>query len=483
MKKSFEENIEVLPSLAKTETFKDELNFAEFPLALLSDTVDPSLKTITFTDSIFDQSTKQPVTRKLTISASDEYGLPRGLDEEILLGLLKLTDKNNFTERKVHFSIYELIKTLNWNESATSYKRIVEALDRLVGVTLYYDKAWWSKEEQCLVNEKFHILESVTIYDKERRMQSRKLNPHDENAGKSHFVWNEIVFRSFLAGNLKEIDIEVYRELKSNITKRMYRFLDKRFYHKRLYQRNILEFDLAMFAYEKVGISRKTTLSQVKRLLSKPIIELEEIGFLRPLKKEERFQKLKKGIWKVVFEKGTVETRSLLGEDQITALENLKSRGVIASKASKLVRSYSLSKIAEKISFHDWLVLKKDKRCSSNPAGFLVAAIEKDYPMPKGFMQSKDEARSELRVVVNRPLQKQPEVEVESQSDKNFAAWMSSLSDKEKSDIENEALKSTNDFSRRTYLAGKEKGGSLFKAVESNLFSEYFRTLEKAANS
>ena len=62
------------------ETYRDEMNFAEFPLALLDRPADGQ-KTLEFSDTIFDHGQNKPVVRKLTISASDRYVLPTPRDE------------------------------------------------------------------------------------------------------------------------------------------------------------------------------------------------------------------------------------------------------------------------------------------------------------------------------------------------------------------------------------------------------------------
>jgi len=64
---------------------RDELNLAEFPLAALADRVPSDQKTLVFTDTIWDQQARQTVVRRLTISASDRYGLPTALDDEHLV--------------------------------------------------------------------------------------------------------------------------------------------------------------------------------------------------------------------------------------------------------------------------------------------------------------------------------------------------------------------------------------------------------------
>lgn len=469
------------PESNKAERFKDELNFAEFPLASLADHVPNDQKTLTFVDTIFDQGSNQPVTRKLTISASDQYGLPRALDEEVILGLIQLSNRQGFRDKKVHFSSYELIKLFGWNESVRSYKRIEESLNRWISITLFYDKAWWSKEEKCWVNEKFHILESVTIFDKERKEKNKKLKPDDENAGRSYFIWNEKVFQSFQAGNLKEIDLDIYVELKSSISKRMYRFLDKRFY-----LRANLEFDLDTFAFEHIGVARSSSLSEVKRLLTNPIHELEEIGFIKPLEKAERYRKIKKGLYKIVFEKGQAEAKLLMTEEETQAFEELKSRGVTPAKGSKLVRSYSPSRVLEKIAIHDWMLSTGDKRCSKNPAGFLVNAIQEDYPAPTGFLKSREQAKSELRVVSGVPTQQKEIInrtdilpEEPSQDEKDFDVWWDALTQQEQEDFELKALETADKFSVRQYHEGNSRRGMLYNVIKRRILLSFFRTQAK----
>src|SRR5271165_187451 len=121
--------------------------------------------------------------------ASDKYGLPTAMDDEVILGLIQLTGKADFADRKVFFTRYELLKLLSWTDDTRNYNRLEQSLNRWLGVTLYYDKSWWSREEQSWVNEGFHILDHVTIFDKERQRRNAK---KAENGGKSSFVWNEV---------------------------------------------------------------------------------------------------------------------------------------------------------------------------------------------------------------------------------------------------------------------------------------------------
>lgn len=273
--------------ISSASYYRDELNFAEFPLATLG--ARGGTESLVFEDRVFDKGANKLVTRRLTVSPSSKFGLPTALDEEVLLGLLQLTAKGEFSSRTVSFSRYELLEELGWSQQTSSYKRVDEALKKWLGVTLYYDNAWWDKEAKSWVSEAFHVIESVTLIDKERRGKGAK---------RSSFTWNENVYRSFEAGYLKKIDFELFKSLESHVAKRIYRFLDKRFFHK-----DSWSFDLRDFACEHIGLPRSFSNSKIKERLAAGISELEAKGFLAKLSDEDRFRKLKRGEWKIHFVK------------------------------------------------------------------------------------------------------------------------------------------------------------------------------------
>ena len=118
---------------SRKRIYRDELNFAEFPIASLSKRLPPNLKTLQFTDTIFDRGLNKEITRTLTVSASDKYGLPTATDDEIVLGLIQLTKESAFNKsnqdddrssRKVYFTRYELIEELGWKHTTKVYRRI-----------------------------------------------------------------------------------------------------------------------------------------------------------------------------------------------------------------------------------------------------------------------------------------------------------------------------------------------------------------------
>ena len=156
-------------SAAGDAGWKDELNLAEFPIAALTDRVPDGQTTLVFEDKL-ERRDSPPIVRRLTIMGTHKHGLPTSLDDEVLVGLIQLTKRrSNFTDARVQFSRYELIELLGWPQSGQSYRRIEEALHRWVGVVLMYENAWWDNVAKSWVDENFHVLDNVTLYDRERR--------------------------------------------------------------------------------------------------------------------------------------------------------------------------------------------------------------------------------------------------------------------------------------------------------------------------
>jgi Replication initiator protein A len=390
--------------LGKEANGYDEMNLAEFAVARLTDRTEKA-SSIEFTDKVWDASRNCTITRTLKITPSAEFGFPTPLDDELLLGLVQIT-KDTFGGAipkepvDIEFSRYRLLKTLGWKDTTANYKRIEESINRWIGVTLYYDNAWWDKESKAWVNEKFHFIEHARIVD------AREANRVQQPLFKSSFRWNHVIWRSFRSGNLKGIDFERYKKLDSSIAKRLYRFLDKRFYRRKRW-----EFDLAELTYEHIGLSRSYDSANLKRKLTPAILELEHEKFLAPRSPLERFRKVKAGAWDVIFE-AFDEGRSQVTAQQPTTvlsegptvpisiaidglLNTLVSYGVSQSTAEDLLKSFPAEKIATQIEVFDWKRARNDKSISQNPPGYLVSAIRGDYAKPPGFVSRKSTEEKE----------------------------------------------------------------------------------------
>lgn len=480
-----QERIEPDPMPIKATEGRDELNLAEFPLCALAHRLSPGQKTLQFEDHVWDDHRADTITRRLTITGSDAYGLPTALDDEVLLGLIQVTKQRGFVDRRVPFTRYELIRLLSWREESKSYRRMEDSLNRWAGITLRYQNAWWNKAGQCWMNETFHVLDNVWLC---HRADPDPVEPRDGQS-RSAFVWNEVIFRSFRAGNLKGIDFEFFKGLKGAVAKRLYRFLDKRFF-----KRERLQFDLKAFACEHVGLSRVYDSAGLRRKLRPGIVELEEKGFLRPVPEAERFQRVCSGQWNVSFARATA--RSVQSAPAATPepahpaplpappspaqplTTALTQRGVSGKSARATVRDYPPDRITAQLEVFDWLVAQKDPKVSRNPPGFLVSSIRGDYAPPREFVNQAEQARAQ-RELTQRKRQRESQQQelvakrqaLEQERAHAEQAFWQSLSAEEANLAEQRAIEEAPGFQRKLLA----KGGSLAAATRHAVLDAYAR--------
>lgn len=362
-------------------TGKDELNLAEFPIALLTEKAPHGVRTLEFSDQIFDGGKKKLLNRKLTIEGSETYGLPTAKDDEVILGLIQLSKRKRFHDRVLHFTRFELISLLGWPNTGQSYARIELALRRWVSVTLHYENAWWDKSEERWTSGAFHIIDDFELND------SRETTPQ-MTLLQSRIIWSSRVFGSFVEGHLKNIRYDVYVSLRSAVSKRMYRFLDKRFHHAKS-----CSFDLRDFAHEHIGLSRTyRDCGKLKEKLDAGIKELERVGFLEAMADDDRYQHEGRGRWKITFKRrvSPATTDASPAAELITALV---TRGVSQRTAGDLTKRYAAEVIARQIDVADWLRERKDTRIGRSIAGFLVKSIVDGYAVPDGYTSREERER------------------------------------------------------------------------------------------
>jgi hypothetical protein len=372
---------------------KDEMNLAEFPLCALARRLRPDQKTLRFEDRIIDKGRNEWITRQLTVTGSDVYGLPTALDDEVLLGLIQLTRQRGFADRKVPFTRHELLRLLDWRDDSKNYRRLESSLNRWTGVTLYYQKAWWNRARKCWVDESFHVLDNVWLCHRGEPPPDTGLA--EAGAPTSAFVWNEVIFRSFQAGNLKSIDFEFFKSLKSAVAKRLYRFLDKRFW-----SRGRCEFNLHELACQHLGFSTGYATSNLKRKLLPGIRELEARGYLATLRDADRFRKVRAGDWLIRFEEGngvlpSHPSRTMASVAEIPVVEALIARGVSPGVAKEVCAAQTTEAIQAQLEIFDWLTQQRHPKISRNPAGFLVSSIKGRYAAPKGFLTQEERTHRE----------------------------------------------------------------------------------------
>lgn len=479
---------ETAPSEVGLETGVDELNLAEFPLAAISDRFLDGKKTVVFEDTVFCHEQRQHLPRRLTISGSDRYGLPTAKDDDVLLACIQISRLGDFASPEVHFSRYEILKLLKWPDTSWQYERVANSLRRWKGLTIFSDRAFYDHAQKSWVNRDFGIFDNLSIYRKE--VQQGKHAP-----GSSRFVWNEVMFRSFQAGYLKRLDWGLYTRLESPVAKRLYRFLDKRFFYG-----DLVKIDLRELAIQKVRLSAQHSTAQMKRELLKGIAELESAWELKRLDNEKRFVKEGKGRWNVIFERKPQKSNTrpaaerfetsvkpLPASDPDSLVAALIKREIGPGAADDLVSNCPETSIRTMIELFDWY----NNHGQPRGAGFLVNAIRDPVKItfPKGFESSESQAAKQRaeknRVAAERELRTKRERDAtarENSRQETFLAFWNSLSPIDQENYERQALDAAEPTKRTGYLRAMGKGTNpVFEQYRMIILRDHFERCRTAA--
>ena len=372
-----------------SDSSRDEMNLAEFPLAVLSTRVNPDVKTLEFTDHLR-KPNGELVERKWIITAADKFGLPTSTDDDVVLGLIRMTMDQGFRDPKVYFTRYELLKTLRWSTEGRSYSRLIKSLDRLSGVRIRSTNSFYDNTTKSYQTCNFGIIDAYEIND-ERGMRAGE--DDGDAPRKSFFIWSEMLFDSFKAGFVKKLDLEFYFSLKSAVSRRLYRYLDKHFYY-----RSTVETPLTVLAFEKIGLSRSCKYtSSIKQQVEPGAQELLEKGFLSNYEFVGTGQgTVVRFAAKRVFAAPQVLAKEAIAEPSLETVVDtdcvaaLVRRGISEPQAVRLLQGKTpaeIKKIGEIVRYYDLLVKQNDRKISRSPVGFLYRAVEgvARFVLPQSF--------------------------------------------------------------------------------------------------
>jgi hypothetical protein len=279
---------------------RDEMNLADFPISALqrqqpSDAEGRKLDRMVFEASRYDASLRRRVTQRVTLTSSGREGLPTPADEHVVLALLFVAKhSNNFTDATVHFAPGQLFDIMGWAPNGRSYERLRGVLRRLKSLNLRYENAWWDAAGRAYEEE---VATGIISGYRIARQVSGPRKPG--SVPQSWVTWTQQFHESLQTGNIKRLDLEVFFRLRSPTAQRMYRFLDKRFYNA-----PAVAMDLVEFACGHIGLTETGNVAVLKRRLAAAIQELEDIEFIARAAEEQRYQKVRPGVWRVHFHAG-----------------------------------------------------------------------------------------------------------------------------------------------------------------------------------
>lgn len=354
---------------AQLPTFgKDEMNLAEFPVALLRRQGDKRTS-FSYEGYVKGQDGRRHK-QKWTVHGLSGVGLPNEYDERVLIALMAVSASEGFQSRKVPFSVYRLLRIMGLTDSTRDYRNIERSLDRLVGVTIFAEGSFWDNAAKTFVKQKsaFHIIERYWLSYKEEDEAIR-----EAEGVQAYFVWSDDLWQSIQDGYIKTLNLSFYYALETPLARRLYRFLDKR-----LHATPYLEVDIFELA-GRLGMAAYKYPSQILEKLQPAVDELIRERFLAGAgaKKVQQYTRL--WVQKYSSDATGVTLPAVVPEEALpTVVLDMMEFGVSQAIATSLAERFEADYIAGKV---DYLrrQLRRNRRSIRNPSGWLRKAIEDDF--------------------------------------------------------------------------------------------------------
>lgn len=389
-------------AMAVKRTGRDEMNLVEFPLSLMMQRTRQNALSFTRerTLNLPDGSTLQ---QSWMVTASPEFGLPQPVDEDVLLALLKIACESGFTTPEIHFTRCTLLEVLKWPNQGFYFKRIEQALDRLKSTTIKAKNAFWNNRTKAYETCHFGVIDSYKLFEKRDGHNNTRSAALESN----WVIFSREFFSSLQAGYIKPLDLELYFSFNSSVSKRLFRYLDKKRYQKQRFEINI-----SQLASVHLGLSEATCRysSWIKKDLDRAHAELARAGFLR----SAEYARMRNGEWKVCYSFPSTPQISeqlalpLPPSRDADLIDMLVKRGVSRGTARELVGSVSLQTLEAQIEVFDHL--NNSGKPMKNPGGFLTQAIRNGWSIaPPGFVSR--EVREERARALSRAAADQADKE------------------------------------------------------------------------
>ncbi len=403
------ENEKLTTNVSVPEAIRSEVNFLILPFFALWDKdvrrkTRTEYKTVTRRDG-------QRLEISWIVSSNPEFGYPGPFDrmvhkaiEQIISGL-PLPIENPLPLG----SLYNLCKKMGIQKlGGSQYKKVKEALTRIIATTIISKGAFYSKEKEGWIEDVFHLYDRVVFKGEKMR--------DDDLADTNYLFLNSWYLDNINNRYTKPIDWTYYKFLKTPIAQRLYELLSVKFYGVLMAKGNSISYRYSTLC-GLLPVARQKYLSDAKKLLDPSHEKLKDTGFLRDWSWEDVSQKGEDNEWLIRYHPGrrakdeiesfnigeqlefelpspgenkSLEGRREMSVQETSIIENLEQRGITSGTARELVASYPIEQIQKQIEVFDWLKETRSQRVGNNAPGFLRKAIEENYQPPDEYVKHLD---------------------------------------------------------------------------------------------
>jgi len=248
----------------------DEMNLAELPLAVAGRGKKVCYREITL-----------PNQGKIIMRSPADIGLPTLEDDTLFVGILTTGYQQQFPN-KIKFSARQLFNLVNKTDGAANYRYLSQSIKRMAGSYYEMEYVWYDPVTKCKQKaiEGFHLIDRFFLWYDHKDEE----NPEDPEAVKNRQCWvilGDKVRESIQHNFTKRLNIQYFfSQLKSPLSRKLYRMLDKWFY-----RGDEIEIDIFELR-DRLNLTDYKYPSEVWRKVRPACDELKATHFLKDYKYE-----------------------------------------------------------------------------------------------------------------------------------------------------------------------------------------------------
>ncbi len=335
----------------------------------------------------------QKIQAKAVIEGIPSLGLPTTADRDKYMAFMKIAlDQREFQGQltePIRFTGSDMIKLLRLRKGGFHYDEINDWCKRMVATTIMSEACIFLADRKQYATDIFHVFDRVVLIGEEL---------HDGTRSEFYQVYlSQWQLTNLNQGYLLPLDFNAYLKLKRDIAKALFGHLSVWFYASRGQPVEKKYGDLCQL----LNIRAYPHISKARSVLAPSLGELASIGYLSSWE----LLRTARGLdFKLTLSPGkrllslpnfsnvvNPEARAALEAKLPSWVPELVSRGVAEKKARQLALDVSDNQpVLDQIEYGEHLI-QQDRRNRgkiSNPAGFLIWAIETNLSVPVDFETS-----------------------------------------------------------------------------------------------
>jgi len=228
--------------------------------------------------------------QKISIETSPQTGFPSGNDPEAIIAVLTIASQQGYP-KVVRFLASQALAVLRRPINGHNRDWLRDALKRYKVMTATYTDTWYTRKSRTVEKLLFTGIVSEAEIETRRGVRKRDALPD------CYVEWTKHFHESLEQGSLIDIDLELLVGWTRPATKAFHRHLNKVWHGGR--KPKLYERDLKELACGHLGM---TDCKDLKRNFRRIITEMEDKRYLSAMLADERFRKIRPGVWRVRLE-------------------------------------------------------------------------------------------------------------------------------------------------------------------------------------